>query len=94
MAAGSKHPGTITFLLLGLVLLVTAVGISCVLPLTECPACSTSIEKLRLCAEREEEEVRANRRGKTVLASPVCMHCKDKRRVTLLRKLTYYLRAQ
>jgi hypothetical protein len=39
MDAAPKRPGSVTFLLVGLVLLVTAAGLSVFLPIFQCPAC-------------------------------------------------------
>lgn len=91
---GSKRPGSVAFLLVGLVLLVTAAGISGLLPVAPCPACSTAIRRLSLLAQRDDEEQKANRLGKTVYASPVCMRCMDTRKVTLLTRAAFVLRDQ
>jgi hypothetical protein len=93
MDSSHKRPGSITLLLVGLVLLAAAAGVFCLAPLMTCPECATSRGRLHLLVQREQEEARANRPGKPVLASPVCMRCKDTRKVTLPRKLAYDLRA-
>lgn len=93
METAPHRPGSITLLLVGLVLL-TAAGILCLFPVATCPACATPRDRLILSAQRDDEEQKANRLGKTVLASPICLRCRDKRQVTLFNKATFVLRGR
>jgi hypothetical protein len=81
-------------MLVELVLLLAAAGVCALVPLMTCPECATARGRLILFADRYQEEAKANRLGKTVLASPACLRCRDTRRITLPRKFAYNLRAR
>ena len=92
MDTSARRPGSVA-LLIGLVLLVTVAGVLCLVPVIPCP-CTTASGRLKLLPDCEGEEAKARLQGKPVLASPVCMRCKDTRKLTLPRKLNYWLCGQ
>jgi hypothetical protein len=90
----NQHHRSISFLLGAVALPAAAAGVCGLMPLMTCPECATPMDRSVLFVDQDKEEAKANRLGKTVLGSPLCLRCKDTRRVTLPRKLLYDLRAR
>jgi hypothetical protein len=78
----SKRPGSLTFMLVGLVLLMTVAGLF--VPFVRCPQCWEVYElALRVAQERPELEADLRRE----LSRIYCERCKGARRISPVRFL-------
>lgn len=77
MALEPKRPASITFLLVGLVLLITAAGLFfCCFPIAPCPRCNRELQSYSPVLQRE---FIAN-------GEQYCSYCMDKLQITFVNK--------
>ncbi len=81
MDGQSKPPGSVTLLLVVMVLLVAAAGlVGAFVPMLPCPACDTEVKKLLL-----EASAMSSFRTCAPPPLPLCKRCSDTYRITVLR---------
>ena len=87
MSTSEKRPSSITFLLVGLILLVTAVGLCLTfVPVVNCPDCvwdnNYPVVSLDTTAGRRRLEALIDH----LISKKLCLRCNDTRRVSFLRR--------